>query len=167
MKKERAEKILNFWMNEKLPTVAQQKRQPYRPDLYIVRKTWRVLNATCFNNELKMPAFTFHSRKSWWAMCCSDAGRPRPLKTTSCCEIQLSDKWFCRLWFIDTLAHEMAHQYQWDIDGVKRVNKGWEPIMSHGPSFFKHRDNIDKYGMSLKVCHRNAKWFKYQSLKKC
>ena len=110
MKKEQAEKMLNFWMNEKLPTIAQQKRQPFRPNDAVARKTWRVLNATCFNNELNMPEFTFHARKTWWAMCCSDAGKPRPLKSRSCCEIQLSDKWFCRQWFVDTLAHEMAHQ---------------------------------------------------------
>ena len=50
----------------------------------------------------------------------------------------------------DTLAHEMAHQYQWDIDGVKRIKRGWEPLMSHGPSFFKHRKSINKYGLVLK-----------------
>ena len=61
----------------------------------------------------------------------------------------------------------MAHQYQWDIDGVKRIKKGWDPIMSHGPSFFKHRENINKYGLSLKVCHKNNKWFEHQCLKKC
>ena len=114
-----------------------------------------------------MPTFTFHARKSWWAMCCSDAGMPRPLKTRSCCEIQLSDKWFCRQWFVDTLAHEMAHQYQWDIDGVKRMKRGWDPQMSHGPSFFKHRENIDKYGMNLKTVHKQSDWFAHQCLKKC
>jgi len=94
MNKIKAEYLLKLWMNERLPTVSKQKRLPFRPDHKIARKTWRVLNATCFNNELKMPTFTFHARKSWWAMCCSDAGRPRPLKTRSCCEIQLSDKHF-------------------------------------------------------------------------
>jgi hypothetical protein len=61
----------------------------------------------------------------------------------------------------------MAHQYQWDIDGVKRVKKGWNPIMSHGPSFFKHRKNIDQYGLALKVYHGHSKWFEHQCLKKC
>ena len=79
----------------------------------------------------------------------------------------LSDKWFCRQWFVDTLAHEMAHQYQWDVDGVKRIKEGCKPLMSHGPSFFKHRDNMEKHGLYLKITHKNDKWFKYQCLKKC
>jgi hypothetical protein len=92
---------------------------------------------------------------------------PEKLKTKSNCEIAISDKWFCRQWFIDTLAHEMAHQYQWDIDGPKRVAEGKEPIMSHGPSFFKHKVKLDKYGLNLKTTHRVKKWFKHQTLSKC
>lgn len=167
MDKVKANSILNCWMNEKLPTISQQKRHPFRPTHATANKTWRVLNATCFNNELKLPTFTFHARKSWWGMCCSDSGRPRELKSRSCCEIMLSDKWFCRLWFLDTLAHEMAHQYQWDIDGVKRIKRGWEPLMSHGPSFFKHRKSINEHGLVLKTVHNQEGWFEHQCLKKC
>jgi hypothetical protein len=162
-----AEKHLTIWLNEDLPSISKQKRQPFRPTISEAKQAWRVINALCFNSELKMPEFSLHSRTWWWAMCCSNSGTPKELKTKSNCEIQLSDKWFCRQWFVDTLAHEMAHQYQWDIDGVKRMKKGWAPIMSHGPSFFKHRDNMKKHGLHLKIAHKNDKWFKYQCLKKC
>jgi|TARA_R110000744_G_scaffold380499_1_gene501493 hypothetical protein len=167
MNKVKAARILNFWMNEKLPTISKQRKHPFRPDHAIANKTWRVLNTTCFNDELKMPSFSFHSRTWWWALCCSNSGVPQELKTKSNCEIMLSDKWFCRQWFVDTLAHEMAHQYQWDVDGVKRVKKGWDPIMSHGPSFFKHKDNMKPHGIYLKIAHKSDNWFKYQCLKKC
>ena len=162
-----AERHLTIWLNEGLPTKSKQKRHPYRPTIPIIKKTWRVLNVLCFDNELCMPEFSLHSHKWWWAMCISNGGLPKALKTKSNCEIMLSDKWFSRQWFVDTLAHEMAHQYQWDIDGVQRIKIGKDPLMSHGPSFFKHRQRLKEHGLYLKIAHRNEKWFQYQSLKKC
>jgi hypothetical protein len=167
MNVKQAKKHLTVWLNEDLPSIPKQKKHPFRPTITEARRTWRVLNKLCFNNELKMPEFSLHSRKSWWAMCVSSCGIPKELKTKSNCEIMLSDKWFCRQWFVDTLAHEMAHQYQWDVDGVKRIKEGCKPLMSHGPSFFKHRDAMEKYGLYLKITHKNDKWFKHQCLKKC
>jgi hypothetical protein len=167
MNRSKAERLLKHWLSEELPSISKQKKQPFRPTIPEIKEAWKVLNVLCFNSELKMPEFSLHSRKWWWAMCVSNSGRPIKYKTKSNCEIWLSDKWFCRQWFVDTLAHEMAHQYQWDIDGVKRVKKGWDPIMSHGPTFFKHREKMKSYGIYLKIAHKNDKWFQYQCLKKC
>jgi len=70
-------------------------------------------------------------------------------------------------WFITTLAHEMCHQYQWDVQGIERRKIGKEPIMSHGPSFFELRDKLKKHGISLKSAHGRKRWFKHQDFFKC
>lgn len=71
MNRSKAEKLLKQWLNEELPSISKQKRQPFRPTIPEVKEAWRVINALCFNNELKMPEFSLHSRTWWWAMCVS------------------------------------------------------------------------------------------------
>jgi len=170
MRKDKARKLLKEWLNEPLPNKTLQKRLCYRPSLKEVKETWRVLNACLFENKLNMPEFIIFQRNStkMWACCEATELEPKPFKTKSNCEISLNSKWYCRQWFIDTLAHEMVHQYQWDIDGLTRVRQGKEPIMSHGPSFYKHRKSFSAYRqIYLKECHSTKKWFKHQSLSKC
>lgn len=77
------------------------------------------------------------------------------------------DKWYCRQWLIIVLAHEMCHQYQWDVVGEKRIKQGKNPIMSHGPSFFIYRDKLAKHGIPLKRWQRMRKWFRTQNVFKC
>ena len=74
------------------------------------------------------------------------------------------DKWYCKQWLVTTLAHEMCHQYQWEIIGAERISMGKDPIMSHGPSFFLFRERLKEHGISLKTSHSKRKWFKYQNL---
>ena len=162
-----AKKQLKEWMQEDLPTITKQKRFIFRPTEREIRHTYNVLNLALYEGKLNRPKITTISRRSYWGLCQATSWHPQQYKTKSNCEIQLSDKWFCRQWFIDTLAHEMAHQYQWDVDGPKRVAEGRDPIMSHGPSFFKHKPKLDKYGLNLKTSHKIKKWFKYQTLSKC
>jgi hypothetical protein len=77
------------------------------------------------------------------------------------------DKWFCAQWAVTVIAHEMVHQHQWDIEGPKRWRKGKDFLMSHGPTFFRFRDKLEKYGISLKTAHSQRKWFKHQDLFRC
>jgi hypothetical protein len=74
------------------------------------------------------------------------------------------DKWFCMQWFITTLAHEMVHQYQWDIIGPEREQEGKDWLMSHGPSFYQFKDGMKDYNISLKTAHSQRRWFKHQDL---
>ena len=83
------------------------------------------------------------------------------------CIIRVSDKWFCKQWLITTLAHEMVHQYQWDIQGRERIKNGKEPFISHGPTFFQFRDKLAENNISLKRAHGIKGWFKHQNLWKC
>jgi hypothetical protein len=80
------------------------------------------------------------------------------------------DKWFCQQWFIQTLAHEMVHQWQWDIYRWEKLDRGEETFTgsgAHGPSFFTWRERFDYYGLNLKRYHRMKKWFLYQDFNKC
>ena len=77
------------------------------------------------------------------------------------------DKWYCKQWLITVLAHEMCHQYQWDVQGPKRLKAGKEPMLSHGPSFFVFRDKLAKHGIALKNSHSRRRWFKHQNFFKC
>jgi hypothetical protein len=65
------------------------------------------------------------------------------------------------------VAHEMVHQYQWDIESKRRVRQGMGSIMSHGPTFYAWRDKLKKHGIPLKTCNDYDKWFKTQHLFKC
>lgn len=87
--------------------------------------------------------------------------------TNTLCSLKLSDKYFCVQWFMNTLAHEMVHQYQWDIDREHRQQQGLEPLMSHGPSFFAWRETMEYYGLSLKTAHGQRRWFAYQDFNRC
>jgi hypothetical protein len=113
-----------------------------------------------------MPEFEVTARcRKYWGMCYASYEIVKYRKTY--CKIRLMDKWFCKQWLITTLAHEMVHQYQWDIDGTKREREGKERLMSHGPSFYAHRERLAKHGISLKVGHGQKRWLKHQSFAKC
>jgi hypothetical protein len=150
-------------MREELPPIAYQKRLYYRTDYDEVISLYKMLNKTIFNNKLIMPEIEVMPRcRKYWGMCYGSLEMPS--KTKSYCKIRLMDKWYCKQWLITVLAHEMCHQYQWDVQGVERLNRGKEPIMSHGPSFFVFRDKLKKHGISLKSAHSKRKWFKHQNL---
>lgn len=162
-----AQNQLIEWMKEDLPNITNQKKYIFRPTKREINKTYNILNLALYDGKLIRPKIKTTARGWYWGLCQVIISPPKKYKSKSSCEILLSNKWFCRQWFIDTLAHEMAHQYQWDIDGPIRLQQGKEPLMSHGPSFFKHKCKIDQFGLNLKVTHRIKKWFKYQSLSKC
>lgn len=161
-------KKLKKYMKSELPTLTAQKRLVYRTNIREVKHLFRILNKTIFDNKLPMPEFLiFHRGRDHWGMCEATDFYPNPSPKKSNVRIHLSDKWFCKQWLIDTLAHEMCHQHQWDVNSRKRMEEGKEPLMSHGPSFYMFRDKLAKHGISLKRHHRMKKWFKYQNFFKC
>lgn len=155
-------------MNEDLPNITSQRRLSYRTTQHEVESLFELINKEIFNNRLPMPEFQIMSRcREYWGFCLAKECVPDLDTIKSNCIIRLSDKWYCKQWLILTLAHEMCHQYQWDIDSKKRMRKGIAPLMSHGPSFFKHRNKLAKYGIPLKKALGMRKWFTYQNLFKC
>lgn len=157
---------LSKLMREPLPSIGYQKRLSYRTNQAEVIELYKIINQACFNNKLNMPEIEVTPRcRKYWGMCYG--ATTMPTKSKSHCKIRMMDKWYCRQWLITILAHEMCHQYQWDVEGLKRLYRGKEPIMSHGPSFFIFRDKLKKYGICLKSAHSRRRWFLHQNLFKC
>lgn len=156
-------------MSKGLPSKTYQKRLSYRTTRREVLGLFRLINREVFNDKLPKPKIEIMPRcRTYWGMCTSlPRYYPDYASKKSQCTIRISDKWFCKQWLITTLAHEMCHQYQWDIDGYKRIKEGKEPIMSHGPSFFKWKEKLKKHGIPLKTAHGMKRWFKHQSMFRC
>jgi hypothetical protein len=150
-------------MESPLPSIGQQKRLSYRTDINEVTRLYKMLNWYIFDYKLSMPVLEVVPRcRKYWGMCYGEEKR-FPYRKSQC-KIRLMDKWYCKQWLVTTLAHEMCHQYQWDIIGNERWEQGKQPIMSHGPSFFIFKETLKKHGISLKTAHSRRRWFKYQNL---
>jgi hypothetical protein len=157
---------LEEMMDAPLPSIAYQKRLMYRTNYSEVTTLYRQLNYYIFDEELTLPIIEVAPRcRQYWGICYGAHEKKRYKR--SLCKIRLMDKWFCKQWLITTLAHEMCHQYQWDIIGEKRIEEGKDRLMSHGPSFFLFRDRLAEYGIPLKTSHRQKHWLKYQNIFKC
>jgi hypothetical protein len=149
-------------MASPLPPKTLQRRLPYRPKLSEVIYTYNILNKYVFDNQLDRPNITLKPLQKAWGMCFGLLEEDR--ETGSNCRIQISDKWYSTQWMVATLAHEMVHQYQWDIRGPERQENGKDWLMSHGPSFYEHREQLEYYGVPLKVSHGRRAWFRTQDL---
>ena len=151
-------------MEAPLPSITYQKRKGFRVGPAEVKYAYKIVNRYVFDNQLRMPEIVTGITRDYWGMC---MGSFVAYPTGSYCRIKLSDKWFCPQWFMNVIAHEMAHQYQWDIDRYDRADNGLEPIMSHGPSFFMWRDRFAQYGLTLKTANGQKRWFDHQDFTKC
>ena len=153
-------------MNQPLPAIGYQKKLQYHTNYRKVLSLYKIINKEIFNNKLPTPIIEVVPRcREYWGQCYGEVYRIRYRK--SHCRIRVMDKWFCEQWLITTLAHEMCHQYQWDILGQDREAKGMDRLMSHGPSFYVFRDKLARYGIPLKRHHRQRKWFATQDMFKC
>jgi hypothetical protein len=71
---------------------------------------------------------------------------------------------------MNTIAHEMVHQYQWDVYRWELAEDGRQIYMNsgaHGPSFYMFRDRFEHYGLNLKISFGQKRWFKHQNFSKC
>lgn len=155
-------------MVQDLPNRTFQRRMHYRTSYREVLALFKLINKEIFNNKLPVPSIQVQSNcRKYWGMCIANHIALDADRSKSQCTIKLSDKWYCKQWLITTLAHEMCHQYQWDVLGHVRVREGKKPIMSHGPSFFLYKDKLIKYGIPLKRTLGVKPWFAHQNLFKC
>lgn len=151
-------------MQHPLPTITEQKRLQYRPNQKEVTRTYNLLNDAIFDNKLCKPTIELKRMTHCWGVCHGDyLDNESPV----CIKILLSDKFYTKQWFITVLAHEMAHQWQWEVQGPKRTRKGLEALMNHRACFFVHKKRMASMGISLKSWHRMRKWFKTQDLFRC
>lgn len=153
---------LRVMMSADLPPRVLQRRLPYRPNMDEIEYTYDKLNRYVFDNALRQPKIVANTIQKAWGVCYGDIDVDP--ETGSNCRIRLMDKWFCLQWMVTTLAHEMCHQFQWDVYGPEREENGKDWLMSHGPSFLEHRDRLAHYNIPLKVCHSKRLWFAHQDL---
>lgn len=146
-----------------LPSRSQQRRKPYRPREQEIRRVYSLLNRAVFNGVLRRPEIKTGRETNALGWC---IGIRSPSRSRSGCIIRITDKWYSVHWLIFVMAHEMCHQYQWDIIGPQRQAQGREPIMSHGPSFFQHRAKLAELGIPLLKKVYMYRWFEYQDLRK-
>jgi hypothetical protein len=148
-----------------LPSLSYQKRLLFRPSEADVNYAYNIINRYCFDNLLRPPILEQGSIRKAWGYCLWQEQEV----SGSYCKIRIMNKWFCPQWFMNTLAHEMVHQWQWDIHRWERYNQGIHRDLqgSHGPSFFAWRDRFEYYGLHLKTFHRMRKWMKYQDFTRC
>mgnify|MGYP000104829482 CR=1 FL=1 len=155
-------------MGEPLPSLSYQRAKLFRPTRRELLTTYDLINKHVFKNAMYRPQLELksHIRKAWGQ--CFWLNQQQP--SGSHCRIELSDKWFCRSWFVSTLAHEMVHQYQFDVYRFELLEQGKklpENSFGHGPSFFMWRDEFAKYDLPLKTFFRWKKWLKYQDFNRC
>ncbi len=153
-------------MSHDLPPLTFQRKMEYSATMREVKALYRLINREVFQNKLAMPKIHVKSRlQGSWGEC---YGADTPyVKGKSRCVITLADRWYCKQWLIMAIAHEMCHQYEWDIISKRRQKEGKPPIMSHGPTFFLWRDKLRKKGIPLKKFNDHEKWFRTQHLFKC
>lgn len=157
-------------MSQPLPMIHQQRLKPFRPNQSEVIYAYNILNKYVFDNQLYRPEIQLGRLRKIWGLC---SWLNEPQETKSYCTIKLSDKWFCEQWFMNTLAHEMVHQYQWDIYRWEHLDAYGKEMScincksgGHGPSFYQWRDKFEEYGLTLKIYFGQKRWFKYQDFTK-
>lgn len=153
---------LRVMMATELPPKVLQRKLPYRPSQDEIEYTYDKLNRYVFDNALRRPQLIQNTIHRAWGVCYGDIDLDP--ETGSNCRIRIMDKWFCIQWMVTTLAHEMCHQYQWDVHGPEREESGKDWLMSHGPTFLEHRERLAEYNIPLKVCHSKRLWFEHQDL---
>jgi hypothetical protein len=136
----------------------------FRPNYADINYAYNICNRDLFDNRLRKPVIEQGSRRKTWGFC---QWEKELQDTGSYTTIKLMDKWFCEAWFLQTLAHEMVHQYQWDITRFEEYNGTLPESGAHGPSFFAHRERFDHYGLRLKTSYGMKRWFRHQDFRKC
>lgn len=143
-------------MQQNLPNDAILKAELFKPtDRQLVRY-FNLLNAAIFDKKLQRPVLKISKMRSMWGYCSVLNDDPLHPRT----KIVVNANYPCKQFFIATLAHEMVHQYQWEVLAQRharlalrkrRARRGRIPSMSHGPSFVQWRYKFKKCGIPLFV----------------
>ena len=154
-------------MELELPSITYQRRKQFRPADQDVAYAYKIINRHIFDNSLKMPPIEQGVLRKAWGIC---EWHNQP-ENGSWVKIRLMDKWFCPQWFMNTLAHEMVHQYQWEIYRWEHLDYYGRPMYEfsggHGASFYMWRERFKHYGLNLKIYHSQKRWFRHQDFTKC
>jgi hypothetical protein len=150
-----------------LPSITYQRRKQFRPNEMDVLYAYNIINRYVFDGVLTRPQITLGGIRKCWGLC---SWLTKEQHNGSWCDIRLVPNWFCQQWFMNTIAHEMVHQYQWDVYRWELAEDGRQIYMNsgaHGPSFYMFRDRFEHYGLNLKISFGQKRWFKHQNFSKC
>jgi SprT-like family len=154
-------------MAHPLPSITYQRRKQFRPNALDVIYAYDVINKYVFDGVLVRPDIHLKQLQKCWGLC---SWHLKESNGTSV-SIALNNKWFCQQWFMNTLAHEMVHQYQWDVyrwDHLSYYGKEMNTNSGgHGPSFYAFRNRFEHYDLNLKISFGQKRWFKHQDFAKC
>lgn len=155
-------------MAQTLPSITYQRKKNFRPSDVDMVYAYQIINKYVFDGVLRKPVLKQGRLHKAWGLC---NWLNKEQINGSWCAISLSDKWFCPQWFMNTLAHEMVHQYQWDVyrwDHLECYGKEmYTGSGAHGPSFYAFRERFEYYDLNLKISFGQKRWFKHQDFTKC
>lgn len=122
------------------------KNSEFRATKEHAEVVWTALNHAVFGGVLVPPEkFIIQDRPTWdfWGECEGwQRGSRWGQHYTKCIRIQQVHPNPKR--FIDVMAHEMVHQYEWERQGV----------MTHGKTFFAWREKLAEKGIPLTIVFR-------------
>jgi CRISPR/Cas system endoribonuclease Cas6 (RAMP superfamily) len=121
----------------KLEKVMTEKYElTYEVSVEDCQKWFNILNRELFNNTLpKIDEIDIRWRRGAHAWYDYDDRHPG----TGITKLLMSRKYKSKKFFVEVLAHEMVHHYQYI----------YNEEMGHGSSFFKWRDKFNKKGLNL------------------
>lgn len=131
------------------------EKRPFRPWLCEVQELHTIINQEVFDGCLALPKFQLLRKCDIgldFGWCEGEHSHATKLNnpTKSLCTIGLMNHWPSIQWCIMILAHEMVHQWQWDVYSHERFLQKKRPIMSHGPSFLNFKPKLAEFGIPLK-----------------
>lgn len=118
----------------------------YRAHFNDAVEAYELLNRYVFDNGLDQPGLRIRKLRGAWGWCLGDYIDSDPVVEY----IDLAVRWPNKRLFVETLVHEMVHQFQWEVLNPERETQGLPPVMSHGPSFFAWRPAVESYGLTLR-----------------
>ena len=118
-------------------------RAPFRADVKTAIIIWHSLNRAIFYSRLTQPdhiSIRDFRKTDWWGEC-EGKRRKRRYGEYYTKVIRLQRYWPNPKKFITAIAHEMVHQYEWEI----------LHDMSHGKTFFAWEGKLNEKGISLSI----------------
>lgn len=146
-------------ISTKKPPITTQKRKPFRPTVQEVETFYDIINEDIFDSILVRPLISLVNLRKTWGWCLAGDS----LVNGTYCEIKLHNKWYTPEWCMNILAHEMCHQWQYDI------HRWLEPSteMDHGETFSRWIPKFASHGLHLKTIYHHTTWFECQDFSKC
>ena len=140
--------------NNTLSDLMQAEVKPFRPWLYEVELIHTIINREVFGNALNLPKFKLLRKADigndfGWCEGEHDFETFKPESGQSLCTIGLLNTWKSVQSFVIILAHEMIHQWQWDVYSFQRHKDRKPYILSHGPTFWQFKPKLASFGIPL------------------